>query len=314
MTHRPLVSVILPVHNGPRRYLDLAVASILRQTYDNLELLIMDDGSGPETAAALDAMARHDGRIRLFRQANTGLGKALNHLIRQAQGDLVARQDADDISEPERLERQVSFLRSHPEVMLLGTGCLLIDAQGRVLHHQRVIADPSILKLRLPHANQFVHGSVMFRAEVFRHFQYQEECRYAQDYELFLRIAERHAIGNLDLPLYRYRLNPDSISERKSGEQHRMAMIVSEVARRRRRGESVAWSAPSYDRIAASLDTPRQRRRLDFAIYSAQGRNFLLAGKKAEARQMFWRALLFRPGPRGLWRLCRALLPGRRVK
>jgi glycosyltransferase involved in cell wall biosynthesis len=314
VTPRPLVSVVMSVFNDRPEYLSLAADSILRQTYDNLELLIMDDGSGPETAGALDALTRRDERIRLFRQENAGLPKALNRLIRRAQGRFIARQDGDDISEPERLERQVSFLNRHPQVMLLGTGCLLIDVRGNILLRQRLETRPAALRHRLCQRNQFVHGSVMFRAEIFRHFQYQEECRYAQDYELFLRIAERHAVANLDLPLYRYRLNANSISEKKAFEQQWMAMIISEVARRRRLGEALPWSASSYTRLAASLDTSGQRRRLKFTMFSVQGRNFLLAGNKAEARQMFWRALLLHPGPRGFWRLWRALLPGRHVK
>ncbi|RJR44255.1 MAG: glycosyltransferase [Deltaproteobacteria bacterium] len=308
MNSRPLVSVIMPVCNDRREYLDLAVESILRQTYDNFELLIMDDGSGPETAAALDAVARRDGRIRLLRQENAGLTKTLNRLIHQAQGTFIARQDADDLSEPDRLERQVSFLTCHPEVMLLGTGCLLIDEAGKILLHHQVKTRPNTLRRLLRRTNQFVHGSVMFRSDIFDKSMYNEEYRYAQDYEFFLRISERHVIANLNLPLYRYRINPASISVAKSREQIFMGMVVREMARRRRQGELIP-----QERIIHDLNTPRHRRRVERTFYLTQGRNLFLAGEKAEARRMFWRALAVCPSLRCLWHLLYSLMPGRQV-
>jgi glycosyltransferase involved in cell wall biosynthesis len=308
MNSRPLVSVIIPVYNERREYLDLAVGSILSQTYDNFEVLIMDDGSGPETAAVLDVVAQRDGRIRLFRQENAGLTKTLNRLIRQAQGRFIARQDADDLSESERLERQVSFLTCHPEVVMLGTGCLLIDSAGKVLLHHRVKTRPDTLKRLLLRNNQFIHGSVMFRSDIFGEGLYYKEYRYAEDYEFFLRISERHAIANLNLPLYRYRLNPASISVAKSREQIFMGMVVQEMARRRRQGELIP-----QERIISSLNTPWQRRRVERTFYLTQGRNHFLAGEKAAAQQMFWRALAVYPSLRCLWHLLHSLMPGRYV-
>jgi glycosyltransferase involved in cell wall biosynthesis len=314
MSPGPLVSVIMPVFNERPEYLDLAVASILAQTYDHLEFLIMDDGSEPEKAAALEAAARRDGRIRLIRQENSGLTVSLNRLIRQAQGGFIARQDSDDISEPDRLERQVSFFASHPGVMLLGTGSLLIDPNGDVLHRQRVRTNPLFLKRRLRRANQFVHGSVMFHSEVFNKDHYYEDYRYAEDYDLFLRISEHYPIANLDLPLYRYRINPASISVSKSHQQLSMGMVVREAGRRRRQGFDSRWSQQTYDLISASLDSPRHHRRLKGLACTAQGRNLLLLGRKAEARGMFWRALAVCPSPRGLWHLLLSFLPGRVVR
>ena len=313
MSPRPLVSVIMSVFNERPEYLELAVDSILGQTYDHLEFLIMDDGSGPETAAALKAVARRDGRIRLLRQENAGLTRSLNRLIGQTQGGFIARQDSDDISEPERLERQVSFFASHPEVMLLGTGALLIDPQGNVLYRQRVRTNPRPLRRRLRRANQFAHGSVMFRAQVFNEDLYYEEYRYAEDYDLFLRISEHHPIANLDLPLYRYRINPLSISMAKAHQQSFMGMIVREAGRRRRKGLERRWSQETYDEIAVLLNTPRHHRRLEGHVCTTQGRNLLLLGRKAEAHGMFWRALTACPSPRGLWYLLRSFLPGRVV-
>lgn len=314
MNDRHLVSVIMSVYNEIPEYLDLAVESILHQTYENIEFLIADDGSGQEAAAALDEVARRDPRIHLFRHENTGLSTALNHLIRQSHGAFVARQDSDDISEPDRIEQQVSYSAGHPEVMLLGTGCLLIDAQGKVLHRQRVKTRPQTLRRLLRRTNQFVHGSVMFRAEVFQGQMYYWGFRHAEDYDLFLRIAERFPVANIDLPLYRYRIYPQSISVSRSHEQIFMGMIAREGDRLRRKGTPEQWNDEIYERIAATMNTPLHFRRLDSSVCTAQGRNLLLLGKKTEARRMFWRAFASTPGYRELWRVLRSLLPGRYVR
>lgn len=314
MSASPLVSVIMPVYNERREYLELAVASILRQTHTNLELLIMDDGSGPETAAALEAMVRRDERIRLTRQENSGLTISLNRLIRQARGVFIARQDSDDISEPERLQQQVAFFATHDKLMLLGTDCLLIDSQGKVLLRQRLETRPRVLKRKLLRTNQFGHGSVMFNSVVFMNELYYEEYRYAEDYDLFLRISERYPIANLGLPLYRYRINPESISVAKSRQQVFMGMIAVEVAQRRRNGQRIIWSEEIYEQIAAFLKTPWHQRRLECLVCAGQGRNLLLAGRKAEARRIFWRAFSLSPSPRRLWHLLRSLMPWRWVR
>jgi glycosyltransferase involved in cell wall biosynthesis len=325
MSSRPLVSVIMPVYNERPEYLNLAVESILNQTYSPFEFLIMDDGSSPEGAAALGAVAQRDGRIRLIRQENAGLTVSLNRLIRQAQGAFIARQDSDDISEPERLQRQVALFEVHPKMMLLGTDCLIIDSKGSVLLRQGVETRPQVLKRLLRRTNQFAHGSVMFRATIFRDemnfchagcpaFGYHETFQYAQDYDLFLRISEHFEIANLDKPLYRCRINPDSISVAKSRDQLFMGMVVRAAARLRRNGQSLRWSQETYDRIAASLNTPRHQRLLECLVCAGQGRNLLLAGKKQEARQAFWRAFSLRPSPRRLWHLLRSLGPGRGVQ
>jgi glycosyltransferase involved in cell wall biosynthesis len=325
MSSRPLVSVIMPVYNERPEYLNLSVESILNQTYSLFEFLILDDGSSPEGAAALDAVARRDGRVRLIRQENAGLTVSLNRLIRQAQGVFIARQDSDDISEPERLQRQVAFFEVHPKMMLLGTDCLIIDSKGSVLLRQRVETRPQVLKRLLRRKNQFAHGSVMFRATMFRdemnfcpegfpEFGYHETFQYAQDYDLFLRISEYFEIANLDMPLYRCRINPGSISAAKSRQQLFMGMVACEAARLRRNGQKTRWTQETHDRIAAALNTPCHQRRLECLVCAGQGRNLLLAGKKQEARQVFWRAFSLRPSPRRLWHLWRSLVPGRWVQ
>src|SRR5207302_689224 len=116
---RPLISVLLPVRDGAR-YLREALASVLAQTLADFELLVVDDGSEDETPAILAGVA--DGRLRAIRQDRLGLVAALNRGIEEARAPLLARMDADDVSLPERLERQAAYLDARPEVALVVPG------------------------------------------------------------------------------------------------------------------------------------------------------------------------------------------------
>jgi glycosyltransferase involved in cell wall biosynthesis len=165
---RPVVSVVMPVFNGARD-LRRAVASIIQQSYADFELIVINDGSTDETEAVLSGMPESaDPRLRVETlAANVGISAALNRGIELAQGEYIARQDHDDISRPMRLERQVRFLRAHPECGLLGT-CAEIwsgdePTDRRHLHPQQ----NHLLQFELLFDNPFVHSSAMIPKRVF---------------------------------------------------------------------------------------------------------------------------------------------------
>ena len=117
----PLVSVIMPVYNG-EKYLAEAIDSILVQTFTDFELLIVDDGSQDNSAEIIRSYVKRDSRIRFFQQEqNEGSANARNRGIANAKGEFIAAMDCDDVSLPERLQKQVDFLESHPEIGALGT-------------------------------------------------------------------------------------------------------------------------------------------------------------------------------------------------
>jgi glycosyltransferase involved in cell wall biosynthesis len=126
------VSVVMSVFNG-ERFLREAVDSILGQTYRDLELIVIDDGSADGSGEILAQRRQADARLRVFPQANMGLTRSLNRGVELSTGEYVARMDADDLSEPRRFERQVAFMDAHPDVGLLGTAYREIDGEGRVL-------------------------------------------------------------------------------------------------------------------------------------------------------------------------------------
>src|SRR5271170_1107899 len=122
----PRVSLVLAVYNG-ERHLPQSLESVLGQTFRDFELIVVDDGSTDRTPEILDGVARVDPRVVVVRQENRGLTASLIRGIGMARGTYVARQDADDVSKPERLGRQVAHLDAHPSIAALGTSADVID-------------------------------------------------------------------------------------------------------------------------------------------------------------------------------------------
>lgn len=206
------VTVLMAVYNG-ERYLREAIESILGQTFQDFEFLIMNDGSTDSTREVI--LSYDDPRIRLVDNAhNLGLTRSLNRGLELAEGEFIARQDADDISEPERLARQVSFLETHPEVALVGTWYKKIDTQGTPIGDRELPCDCTQIRWCLLFFCPFVHSSVILRksAVLERIGFYNEDITYAQDYEFWSRIARCLPVANLGEHLMKFRINPWSMT------------------------------------------------------------------------------------------------------
>jgi glycosyltransferase involved in cell wall biosynthesis len=202
-----LVSVVLAVHNGAPS-LEAAVASVLTQTLTSLELVLVDDGSTDDTPAIVGRYASSDPRVVALRTPHrVGLPAALNLGWRRARGDLIARLDADDECLPTRLERQLDYLRGHPEVDVLGTGAILVDEDGRELGTAVRPPDHETLVREIYRAGPFMHPTVMMRRLFLEALGgYDEKLRRAQDFDLWLRGRHRFRYANLQEPLVRYRV------------------------------------------------------------------------------------------------------------
>ncbi len=225
---RPTVSVITSVYNGGR-YLGPGIDSILSQTLNDFEYLIVDDASTDRTPALLDEIAKHDSRIRVItNEANIGLTRSLNIALAQARGIYIARHDGDDIALPQRLAEQREWLDAHPEICLCGTDFDYINGPGSVIHHdsrQLPITTDQIAK-RLEQKNCLVHSTIMFRNE---HVRYREKFYYAQDYDLYLVLrSQGRQLAVLPRKLVRYRWEAAAISFRKRRQQ----ALFAEQARR----------------------------------------------------------------------------------
>ena len=216
MKNKIAVSVVMGVHNPEREPFLAAVASICRQTFEDWEMLLCDDGSGEAYRPLFEEAAAMDSRIILLHErAHCGLAHALNHGIFRSRGRYIARMDADDIAEPHRLARQVHFLDTHPVFSWVGTQALLFDSQG--IWGLQTVPDKPRARDFLPHS-PYIHPSVLFRRSVLlQNGGYNTARRVLQceDYELFMRLHRRGYRGcNLRTPLLRYREDRDAYRRR----------------------------------------------------------------------------------------------------
>jgi glycosyltransferase involved in cell wall biosynthesis len=206
----PRVSVLMTVFNAGA-YLRPAIVSLLAQSYKDFELIIVDDGSTDGSVSVADGFA--DSRIRLIRNAtNRGQNACLNQGLALARGEFVARQDADDLSHPDRLETQTQFLGDHPEIALLGANAEEIDGNGRPLGRTDMPRDSMAIRWGNLFFNSFIHSAVIFRTQVIRgEFGGYDESFWCQDYALFSRVARQHAVANLEDTLISLRVHPESM-------------------------------------------------------------------------------------------------------
>jgi len=205
----PKVTVLMSVYNG-ERYLNEAVDSILSQTFTDFEFLIIDDASTDRTPEILRSY--DDPRIRVVtNEENLGLTKSLNKGLALAKGEYIARMDADDISLPERFEKQIKFLENHPNVALVGTSCQVIDHQNKALGYDFVQSD--VLYEDLIKRNCIHHGSIIVRRSVMNEFSgYNELFRKCQDYALWLQMIKLYQLKNIPEILYKLRSHSNSVS------------------------------------------------------------------------------------------------------
>lgn len=201
------ISIIMGVHNprSHRRFFQ-AVESILLQSRTDWELLLYDDGSTSPSARLIRRAARKDKRIQYWRgDENRGLAHALNVCIRQAKGRYIARMDDDDLSKPDRLEKQAAFLDTHPSIQWVGSNVELEDEKG-IWGFQKMPEKPQTKDFLFN--SPYIHPTVMFRRDVLlRHGGYDESPRLnlCEDYELFMRLHRQGERGyNLQEPLLQY--------------------------------------------------------------------------------------------------------------
>jgi glycosyltransferase involved in cell wall biosynthesis len=220
------VSIILPVFNA-EKYLGISIASILKQTFDNFELIIINDGSTDSTIHIIYSF--QDKRIRVInKEENEGYVKALNEGLKIANGEFIARLDADDSSHPDRLQKQVQFLEYNKEYGLVGS--YVIDFEGNPILNS--FLDSVQLKLEFLFKNPFVHSSIMFRKELIRlyEFKYDELLTYAEDYKLWFEISKVSELAIIPDVLTKYRKHESQVSYKfKETQKKRFQQINTEI-------------------------------------------------------------------------------------
>ena len=213
------VTVVMAVRNGSA-YVAEAVESILTQTMRDFEFIIVDDGSEDRTPAIVAAYASRDPRVQVVTQQPSGLVTALNCGCAMARSPYIARMDADDRAAPSRLAAQLDVLRDAPTIGLLGTAARVIDASGRPAGMLEFPLTDSEIRALLEIQNAFVHASVMFRRDVFAAVGgYRSVALAAEDYDLWLRMAEVTQLANLEETLLDYRVHADNVTSAKLRQQ-----------------------------------------------------------------------------------------------
>lgn len=224
----PLLSVILPAYNA-ETYLEPAVRSVLQQSFEDFELIVIDDGSTDRTGQLLGKF--NDRRLRVIRhERNAGLIAGLNEGIEASAGRYIARMDADDICEPTRFQRQIECLETRPELGVLGTAIRVIDEQDRPGAAFVMPATPTDVEWAMPLLCPLAHPSVMMRADLVRRAGgYSTTAVHAEDYDLWHRLSRLTQVANLRDPLLRLRKHAASVTSALRHAHLDAAAVVSKA-------------------------------------------------------------------------------------
>jgi glycosyltransferase involved in cell wall biosynthesis/SAM-dependent methyltransferase len=247
MTVKPKVSVLMSVYNC-EKFIEQALRSIYNQTCQDFEVVIVDDGSTDKTADILFNMK--DSRTFIYRNSeNKGLTKSLNIGLKLCRGEYVARMDADDVSYPQRFEKQVKFLDENPDCTALGCWCNRIDSKGQIHGaYDGRPTKPEDIKRQLLAGNCVAHATAMVRrASLAEASGYNEKYTYAQDHDLWLRLSEIGQIYNLGEYLVGLRFWPENITAKKSEQQDKCSELAIQEALQRRKGTEPAAAGKYHE-------------------------------------------------------------------
>jgi glycosyltransferase involved in cell wall biosynthesis len=308
MPQSPFVSVIMPVYNT-ERYVAGAVESILGQTYRNYEFLIADGGSTDKSRTIVDRYAAQDTRIRVWARPNTSPQERLNEMLDQAQGELVARMDADDVALPERLELQAAFLQANPGYFVVGSEFLLIDPDGYpicVCGEQQTHEEIEALQLTGKHGSVIAHSATMYRREpVLAVGKYCTEYYFGDDLDLFLKLGE-HGGRQANLPqvLMKIRMHFKSVCHKDRMLQDQSIQGIARNARRRRGLPDHVVAEPESSGVPDKL-----LGQLDYSML--WGWWALKAGYARTAQRHGWYCVTHAPLSKESWRLLYCSVRGR---
>lgn len=221
----PRVSVIMSVNNG-MPYLKGAVNSILKQTFKDFEFIIVDDDSTDKTWKYLSDLK--DRRIKLIKNAkNLGLALSLNKALQNVKGQFIARMDADDISEPNRFEIQLQFMKNNPNVDLCGSWAKLINKDGNIVGSKTYPTSSATIQRILPLYNPIIHPTFFAKRSFFiKNHGYDEKYDYAEDYELLMRTKNGNKFANVNQFLLKLRIGRTRRSSESIGSMDAVELRV----------------------------------------------------------------------------------------
>jgi len=236
------VSIVVPVYNCSD-YLQRTMDSLAAQTFQDFEIILIEDGSYDSSKSLVQVYSQIPNIKVIWHEKNQGLANSLNDGLVMAVGEYCAIMHSDDLSLPERIEKGVLYLDSHPNVALVGAWCQNIDIGDKPMRDgwwlrqvKRIPDDPKIIRDKLLEMNCLIHTSVMFRKEMLTKTGYYSQSAVpSEDYDLWLRVAEHYDIGIIPQVLVQYRHHPTQISRTDGGNlMKEKAKIAVERAKKRR--------------------------------------------------------------------------------
>jgi glycosyltransferase involved in cell wall biosynthesis len=289
MKANPAITVLMPAYNA-EKYIGQAIDSVLRQTFTDFELVIVNDGSTDSTQKVIHSFK--DARIVLINQPNMGVAAALNTGLKHSRAPFIARFDADDICYPERLEKQIRFLKENPEYILVGSDAdYILENDDFLFHFQCIAHSHDEIMEKLYFYCPFVHPTVMYKKEsICNAGGYPADAHNFEDYLLWTAIAKVGKICNLPEALIKYRLNSSSVTidERWRGKRFRML--------KRKAIKRGSITEVEGNELLNIIKTQDVRKIKEGSYHALCGKKFLTNNyQPGKAREHVKRAIIVRP-------------------
>lgn len=208
----PLVSILIPVYNAGNFIVE-AIESIRNQTYQNWELICVNDFSTDNTQDILNNYQKIDSRIKVYKNTKRkGIGFSLNLGLQYANGQLIARMDADDISLPDRISKQMEFLTKNRQAVACGGQVAMIDDKGEIFAYKHFPTDSAVLYEMIMKLIPIQHPTIMVRSKIFKDYKYNTDLATAEDVDMIFYLLSKGKISNLEDIIYKYRKHNNSNS------------------------------------------------------------------------------------------------------
>ena len=229
MDNSHLLSVLMPVFNS-EQFVEEAIESILNQSFNDFEFLILDDASTDKSFKIIKDFEKKVPRIKVFQnEKNLGVVGSRNKLINLSKGKYIAWLDSDDIAFENRFEEQIKFLEQHPEIGMVGAYPVIIDENGKTTGKWWFETDPQKLKIELFFHSPFLSSSVMIRRTCLPQNFYDSRFPVAEDFNLYSKISERFDVANIPKFLVNYRINSKGLSKSNTEKMEQLSMAIENI-------------------------------------------------------------------------------------
>ncbi len=261
--NRPLVSIVIPVHNG-EKYIREALDSCVDQTYQNIEIIIVNDDSKDGTLDVLKEYEKKDNRIQIISVSKqNGLGNVINIGIRQSKGEYIARMDADDVMYPTRLEKQVEYLNNNQNCVAVGGQIDIIDAESRITGHREYAIEDKDIKKNMFLFQPFAHPAVTLRISAVESVGlYPENMWKVEDVKFFFLLSQKGEFHNMPDTILKYRMTFDTQSQSKMVDHFKRTNEVRKWAMKELNikptvGQYVKWKVETVGVYSLSILPPK---------------------------------------------------------